>query len=235
MYVLVFRHISMEHLGWIQPALDAAGIEARYVDRYFDPRSHGDLNGAAGLISMGGFMSANDRLDFVRRELGVLEEAIALGKPVLGVCLGAQMIAKALGAQVFRNPVPEYGWLPLERTDAGRMDPVLAGFRDPETVLHFHNETFELPSGATWLAYSKDCPNQAFRYGSNVYGFQFHLEVTPEMLREWCLAEENGAALAKLPEPIDPEANARRMRDLSQTTFRAWVNLLEDTARAATT
>jgi GMP synthase (glutamine-hydrolysing) len=235
MHVLIFRHITMEHLGRIAPALDAAGIEARYVDRGFDPRLHGKLHDAAGLISMGGFMSANDSADYIRRELGLIEEMIALGRPVLGVCLGAQMIAKALGARVFRSPVPEFGWLPVERTDAGRIDPVLAEFRDPETVLHFHGETFELPSGATWLAYTKDCANQAFRYGGNVYGFQFHLEATPEMLRQWCAAEENSAALAKLPTPIDPEAHSSRMEALSGATFRAWTDLLGEAANAATT
>jgi GMP synthase (glutamine-hydrolysing) len=235
MYVLVFRHISMEHLGWIGPVLESAGVAARYVDRSFDPRQHGSVNDAAGLISMGGFMSANDSLDYIRQELGILEEVIALGKPVLGVCLGAQMVAKALGARVYRNPIPEFGWLPVERTDAGRIDPVLAGFCDPETVMHFHNETFELPSGATLLASSKDCPNQVFRYGANVYGFQFHLEATPEMLGEWCAAKENREALAKLPAPIDPEENKSRMEELSRTTFARWASLLEDSADAATT
>jgi len=226
MHVLVFRHIAMEHLGRIAPALEAAGIETRYVDFGFDPASQAAQEEAAGLIYMGGPMSVNDESDQLRRELGVLEKALAIGKPVLGVCLGAQLIAKALGAPVHASPFPEFGWLPIERTDAGRIDPLFAGFSDPETVLHFHGETFDLPSGATWLAYSKDCPNQAFRYGAGVYGLQFHLESTPEMIREWCAAEENTAALANLAAPIDPDAHADRMRDLSAATFHAWTNLL---------
>jgi len=226
MYVLVFRHVSMEHLGWIAPALETAGVHARYVDLDFDPAVHGSIGEAAGFIHMGGPMSANDPGEYVRRELGVLETALGGGKPVLGVCLGAQLIARVLGSRVYPNRTPEFGWLPVERTDAGRIDPVFAGFADSESVLHFHNDTFDLPPGATRLAYSKDCDNQAFRYGSNVYGLQFHLEATPEMIREWCTAKENRDALSRLPKPVDPDANASRMRDLSVSAFGTWVELL---------
>lgn len=226
MYVLVFRHVSMEHLGWIAPALEAAGVGARYVDLDFDAAIYGSIGEANGFIHMGGPMSANDPSECLRRELGVLETALADGKPVLGVCLGAQLIARILGSRVYSNRAPEFGWLPVERTEAGRIDPVFAEFADSETVLHFHNDTFDLPSGAIRLAYSKDCDNQAFRYGPNVYGLQFHLEATPEMIREWCTAKENRDALSRLPAPVDPDANASRMRDLSAAAFGAWVNSL---------
>jgi GMP synthase (glutamine-hydrolysing) len=177
-------------------------------------------------------MSVNDELDYLRRELGVLEIALATGKPVLGICLGAQLIARALGASVHRNPVKEIGWAPVERTDAGRIDPLLAGFQDPETVLHWHGETFDLPAGATWLAFSKDCAHQAFRYGASVYGLQFHLEATPEMIAEWCATAVNADDIAGLPEPVDPTAHATRMRELSAITFQTWTRLLQDSEAA---
>lgn len=230
MYVLVFRHIPMEHLGLISDSLDAAAVEYRYCDLFEDPAAHVSLEETTGIITLGGPMSVNDELDYIRREIGFLEFALAIGKPILGICLGSQLIAKALGSRVFRNPASEIGWGPIERTDAGRIDPLLASLHDPETVLHWHGETFDLPSGATWLARSELCANQAFRFGPNVYGLQFHLEATPDMVAAWSAAEVNAADVAALDAPIDPSAHAERMREVSAACFGAWIELLGDSA-----
>lgn len=226
MRVLVFRHIAIEHLGWIEPALTSAGIEPLLIDLHVDPAASVPYQDVAGFIFLGGPMSVNDEPDYLRRELGILDMALAAGKPLLGICLGAQLIARALGARVYPNGIREIGWGSVERTDAGRIDPLFAQFHDPETVLHWHGETFDLPAGATWLAFSRDCANQAFRYGASVYGLQFHLEATPEMISDWCAADVNAADLARLPEPVDPLAHAGRMQELSRATFSAWTGLL---------
>ena len=226
MLVLVFRHIAMEHLGLIGPCLDAAGLDFQYVDLWRDTGLPVSIDAAAGLIFMGGPMSVNDDLPYIRRELGVIETGLAAGKPILGVCLGAQLIAAALGASTYPNDVREIGWAPIHRTEAGRKDLLFAGLEEAEPVLHWHGETFDLPAGATWLAYSDACRNQAYRYGWNVYGLQFHLEATPEMIVEWSAAEVNRDDLRDLGRPIDPYAHQERMRQLSARVFGGWAELV---------
>jgi GMP synthase (glutamine-hydrolysing) len=171
-------------------------------------------------------MSANDDLPYVRRELRLLEQAVADGKPVLGVCLGAQMISKALGAKVYKSSAKEVGWAPLYWTQAAQHDALFHGLREPETVLHWHGETFDIPSGGAWLAWSDVCKNQAFCVSSRVYGLQFHLEVTPEMIAGWCREDANAGDMRELAAPIDPHFNAPRLAELAKIIFGRWVNLV---------
>jgi GMP synthase (glutamine-hydrolysing) len=233
MVVLAFRHIMIEHLGLVSDALEEAGIDFEYVDLPHDPSAHISLNGVTGLIFLGGPMSVNEDHPYIRRELGIIDEALAAGKPVLGICLGAQLIARALGANVYPNPVKEIGWGPIHRTEAGHRDPLLSHLRDPETVLHWHGETFDLPAASTWLAYSEACRHQAFRYGSNVYGLQFHLEATPEMIADWCVAEVNRQDVEQLVSSIDPSAHRERMRELSAAVFGGWTRLVQQSRQGA--
>ena len=167
-------------------------------------------------------MSVNDDLPYLRQEEEHIRQAIARGLPVLGVCLGSQLIARALGAQVRRNPVKEIGWFDLTLTQSGRGDAMFAGFGDRESVFHWHSETFDLPPGAELLAGSERCRNQAFRIGHAVYGMQFHLEITPAMIAAWCLEDENCGDVRELDTPIPADANAERMTDLAQITFGRW-------------
>ncbi|NUM99996.1 MAG: type 1 glutamine amidotransferase [Bryobacteraceae bacterium] len=180
----------------------------------------------AGLVLMGGPMSANDNVDYIRRELQLIEQFVAAGKPVLGICLGAQLIAKAAGARVYRNSVKEIGWAPVYWTEAGHRDPLFAGLNQPENVFHWHGETFDLPAGADWLAYSEACRHQGFRLGK-AYGLQFHLEVTPAMIRDWLGQEVNRPDVAELADPVDPTFNADRLCELSGTVFGRWCRLLQ--------
>jgi len=224
--LLVIRHVPFEDLGLIAPALEAAGIRYQYLDLFQDPAA--PVPDFPALISMGGPMSANDDLPFIRRELDLIREAVALGKPVLGICLGAQMIAKALGARVYRNPVPEIGWFPVEWTEAAALDPLFQGLAGPETLFHWHGETFDLPPGAEWLARSAACRHQAFRAGRGVYGLQFHLEVTPAMIEDWCREELNAGDVSTLPAPIDPLENSARLAELSEMVFRRWAGMVAE-------
>lgn len=147
--------------------------------RFFDSPDLPDPGAADLIIAMGGPMSVNDeeRLPWLRPEKAFLREAIRRGTAVLGICLGAQLIASALGARVYPNTRKEIGWFPIE----GLESPGEA-FRFPRqaTVFHWHGETFDLPPGAVHLARSAACVNQAFQVGANVVGLQFHLEMTPE-------------------------------------------------------
>jgi GMP synthase-like glutamine amidotransferase len=137
------------------------------------------------------------------------------------------LLAKALSARVYKNSAKEIGWFDVELTDAGRRDPILSGLDSPETVFHWHGETFDLPDGADWLAYSEHCRHQAFRVGSNTYGLQFHLEVTPEMIADWCRQDENCGDVRELEAPLDPSFNQDRLAALSRLVFGRWCALLK--------
>jgi len=171
-------------------------------------------------------MSVNDDLAYIRRELRLIEQAAARGKPVLGVCLGAQLVAKALGGRVYRNAEKEIGWFDVRFTEAARSDRLFAGRDGPELVFHWHGETFDLPAGAELLASSDLCRHQAFRVGRNVYGLQFHLEVTPEMIADWCAQDANCGDMREIEGTIDPARNAARLRELSGQVFGRWCDLV---------
>jgi GMP synthase-like glutamine amidotransferase len=160
MQVVAFRHVPFEDLGLIGAALEARRIEIAYADA-FSTGPMPDWRQAAGLVFMGGPMSANDDLPFIHRELEIIRQAVALDRPVLGVCLGAQLLARALGARVYHNTAKEIGWAPVYWTGEARRDPLLNGMESPETLFHWHGETFDVPAGAEHLAWSDTCRNQA--------------------------------------------------------------------------
>jgi len=224
--VQIFRHIPFESAGHIERILEGCGIAFDYADVFREGAAVPDGRDAAGLIFMGGPMSANDGFAYIRAELEVIARAIGRGQPLLGVCLGAQLIAKAAGARVFRNPEKEIGWFDVHVTDEGARDPLFRCFDPPESVFHWHGETFDLPAGATWLAWSERCRHQAFRIGSNVYGLQFHLEVTPEMIADWCGQDANCGDMRELDAPPEPARNRQRLLHLSEQVFGAWCRLL---------
>ena len=220
MRVLVFRHVPFEDIGLIRAPLESQGIVIEYADVAPDPAAYD------ALIFMGGPMSVNDDLPFIRQELRIIEEAAARRQPVLGICLGAQLIARAMGAKVYPNPVKEVGWFPIHFTAAAAEDPLLAGLEGPQEVFQWHGDTFDLPKGATQLAWSSACRHQAFRLEHLLYGFQFHLEVTPAMIADWCTQDANCGDVRELTAPIDPERNSGQLRDLSYRVFNRWVELV---------
>ena len=185
--LLVFQHVPYEILGNLDPLLRDAGFRIRYVNFGRQPDAKPDLSRYHGLIVLGGPMNCDqsDRYPHLATEIEAIRAAIDAGKPVLGICLGAQLIARALGARVEPNATKEIGWYPLQPTAAGREDPLFKFFTDTQMIFQWHGDTFAIPSGATHLATSPDCSNQAFRYGDNVYGLQFHLEVDEPMILRW--------------------------------------------------
>jgi GMP synthase (glutamine-hydrolysing) len=226
MQVLAFRHAPLEGIGTIGSALDRHNVAYRVVDAYLDSDDARGLGDADGLIVMGGPMSANDDLPWLRREIGAIQEAVDRGVPVLGVCLGAQLIAKALGARVYKSPEKEIGWGEVRWCEATRGDRLFDGFRDPEMVFQWHGETFDLPQGAELLAYGDVCRNQAFRVGRNVYGMQFHLEVTPEIITDWLRQDAACGDLREAAAPIDPYVHADPLAAAAATVFDGWCGLL---------
>jgi GMP synthase-like glutamine amidotransferase len=221
MRVLIFRHVPFEGAGHLERVLQSRGIAFQYADLYAPAAGSPDPEDFQALIFMGGPMSVNDELAYLKIETQYIQRAAAEGIPLLGICLGSQLIAKALGARVHRNPAREIGWFNLTFTPAAASDPLFAGL-DSETVFHWHGETFELPAGGQLLASSSLCRNQAYRVGHHIYGFQFHLEVTPEMIADWCLQDENCGDVQELTSPINPYYNARRTAELSDRVFGAW-------------
>ncbi len=219
--VLVFRHAPFEHLGLLEEILP----EFEYVDLYLDPAAPLPATPTA-LVFMGGPMSANDDVPYLKRELEIICDAAARGIPMLGICLGAQLIAKALGARVYRNPVKEIGWYPIAWRPETATDPLLHNCAGETTVFQWHGETFDLPAGAVWLASSDACAHQAFRAGQGIYGFQFHLEVTPEMIADWVQQDANCGDVRELLQPIDPHAHAASLRAFCRAVFVPWAQSL---------
>lgn len=226
MRVLVFRHVPFEGLGLIEPALAGRQIAVDFADLYQAGSALPDVAAYAALIFMGGPMSVNDDLPYLRQEMEAIRQAVERTQPILGICLGAQLVARALGAAVRRNDTREIGWYDLEFTEAATEDKLFGGL-GRETVFHWHGETFDLPPGAELLASSELCRNQAYRLGTCVYGLQFHLEVTPAMIAEWCVQDENSDDVHELEGPIDPSLHAPRMAELSARVFGRWCEMIQ--------
>ncbi len=175
-------------------------MEYRYLDLFRGeslPETSADF---FGLIVMGGPMSVYeaDRYPFLTREQRLIRQAIAAQQPVLGICLGAQLIAGALGAEVFPGSEKEIGWYPVEVTNPE--DELAAGLPSPFMAFHWHGDTFDLPAGALRLFRSRLYENQGFRWGANVYAFQFHFEVSGAMVEDWLQDEDCCGELAALPQ-----------------------------------
>jgi len=225
MRVLAFRHVPFEGIGLIGRTFEERNVEVDYVDLYRADAVLPDIAAYDGLIFLGAPMSVNDDLPYLAREMEWIRRAVAQGRPVLGICLGAQLIARAMGATVRPNAAKEIGWYDLRFTDAAARDPLFQGL-SLETVFHWHGETFDLPPGAELLASSDLCRNQAFRLGDRVYGLQFHLEVTPDMIADWCSQDDNCGDMRELQSVIDPCHNSGRLEELSCQVFGRWSELV---------
>jgi GMP synthase-like glutamine amidotransferase len=188
--VLIVQHAFYEHPAVIRRALQTQGVPTRLIHPY-QGEAYPDPDGISGMISLGGPMGANDEAHhpWILQECRLLAECVRAELPVVGVCLGGQMMARGLGARVERNPVAEVGWFPIEVSEAGKKDRVIGAAGDNPLVYHWHNDTFQLPDGAELLAQSRSCPRQAYRVGEKAYGFQFHPEADHQLIHEWLSVE----------------------------------------------
>jgi GMP synthase (glutamine-hydrolysing) len=185
--VLILQHLSADDPAYFGNWLQRQGVpfEVRNTEagQDFPP----DLSDHAALAVLGGEMSANDPLPSLRRAEGLIREAMAGGKPVIGHCLGGQLMARALGVRVVDSPAPEVGWQPLQ-VDSGEAARRWFGPVTQATVFQWHYESFELPPGAEWLARSDACPHQAYAIGPHL-GLQFHIEVDVRKVTRWSLED----------------------------------------------
>ncbi len=193
--VVIFRHAASEGPGYLAEFLEKRGIPWQLVRIDAGDVLPASARGFSGLAFMGGPMSVNDDLPWIPPVLGLIREAVAADIPVLGHCLGGQLMAKALGGTVGRNPVKEIGWGKV--AVAGNAE-ARRWFGDTQEFLgfHWHGETFSLPAGAAHLLSSDYCENQAFSFGKHL-GFQCHVEMTAPMVEEWCAIGRDEIEAAK--------------------------------------
>jgi GMP synthase (glutamine-hydrolysing) len=188
-----FQHVPFEGLGSIETWLQQKGAQVS-LTAFWNDEPPPAVESFDGLIIMGGPMSVHDEATrpWLRREKEAIRQAIAAGKVVLGICLGAQLIAEVLGGRVTQNLEREIGWFPIERSSDAEAHPLGAVLPHREPVFHWHGETFSIPEGATLLSRSEVCAHQAFAVGDRVLALQFHLETTEESAKamvEHCAAD----------------------------------------------
>jgi GMP synthase (glutamine-hydrolysing) len=207
---VALRHVAFEDLDGFAPALAARGYDLSYCDAPCDDVAAPPLRDADLLVVLGGPIGAYEERDypFLAPEITLIERRLAAGRPVLGLCLGAQLMARALGARVYPAGFKEIGWGPVELKGDGRNSPLaaLAGI----SVLHWHGDTFDLPAGAQNLAATARTPNQAFAWQRHGLALQFHAETSAPGLERWYvghaieIAQAEGVSVAAL------RADARR-------------------------
>jgi GMP synthase (glutamine-hydrolysing) len=185
--LLVFQHAATEPLGVLDPMLRRRGFRIRYVNFARDPHAQPDIGRYNGLVVLGGPMNVDqgERYPHLATEIAAIQEAMRRELPVLGICLGAQLLAAALGATVRPHTVREIGWYDLHPTAAAAQDRLLRHFDGRQPVFQWHAYTFDLPRGAALLASTASCEHQAFRFGDRAYGLQFHLEADEALIRRW--------------------------------------------------
>ena len=193
------------------------------------------VDGFSGLCFMGGPMSVNDPLPWIEPVCTLIREAVAKNVPVIGHCLGGQLMSKALGGVITRNPVKEIGWSEVKRSDSDVASHWLGDFAGNSAMaFHWHGETFSLPAGATHLAANAHCRNQMFVLGPHL-GMQCHVEMTPEMIATWCEQwADEALAVADLPSVQHPAQMLAQigerlpvMRQLSDQLYSVWIKGLQ--------
>jgi GMP synthase (glutamine-hydrolysing) len=184
--VLVVRHEDPDHLGLGAEVLTAAGLRVESLDLWLDG-SLPAVDDLAALVVLGGTMGVGDaaRFPFLASEQELIRDSVEHGVPLLGLCLGAQLLAAALGGEVSRAPHRSIGFLPVAKTDKAGSDRLFHNWCAEDRVFRWHEDTFTLPPGAELLMSAGDIPNQAFRVGDSAWGVQFHLELDRPLLEAW--------------------------------------------------
>ena len=229
--VHVIQHTADEGLGRLARALAERGVEARVCRADLGEPLPRDLSTARGLVVLGGPMGVyeSDRHPHLRDELRLIERALAVSAPVLGICLGSQLLASVLGARVRPSGAKEIGWFPVTLERIARQDPLFE--RAPKTfdAPHWHGDVFDLPRDAVHLARSEATEHQAFRFGEATYGLLFHLEAEVDTIRRMASAFASELAPAGVDGPkLIPlsEERAPATAVLAEGVFEAWAEML---------
>jgi len=232
--IVVLQNHPAESLGAIAASLEHAALAWQYVRVYDGQPIPAEIRGAGGLVVMGGPQTVYqlDRYPYLRDEIRLIEDALRENKPILGVCLGSQLLAAALGAKVYRNETREIGWYRVRLAAAAQQDRLLRGLPPEFVAAHWHSDIFDLPAGAVALAASEKTPVQGFRHGDRAYGLMFHAEMTNEIL-EALVAEfgeglrrvglDGGAILAEAPRHLP------KLGQIGETIFARWASPIQGT------
>jgi GMP synthase-like glutamine amidotransferase len=235
--VLCVRNDRDDTLGIAVPALGEHGVPVIRVDAFEAEPRWPAFEEMSGLIVFGGEMNVDEieRYPYLLTQRELMRRAVDAGLPVLGICLGAQMLARALDARVYRAAVRELGFKPIRITDAGQADPLLAAFHTSDRVFQWHEDTFDLPAGAELLAAGDDVRVQAFRMGRNAWGVQFHFEVDAEGVDAWLRVAEPSLervwkrSAEEVREELRLYLDAQQQR--SRPLFKAFARLVESPLR----
>ncbi len=232
--IMVFQHVGHEPLGTLDPLLKAAGFRIKYVNFGRDPNTVPDIKTYNGLIVLGGPMGVYeaDQISHLKVEMQLIEDALKKNIPILGICLGAQLLAHVLGGVVQKAPGWEFGWCPLKITPDGSVDPLFSIYQNQEQVFQIHQDAFTIPKGAIHLAKSDQCHGQAFKYDQKAYGFQFHLEADQAMILRWLRRPENQSLIKELNLSTDhieleTQKYIERSLLLSRHTFLEFIKLFQ--------
>jgi len=233
--VNVIRHLAFEDMASFSAVLQINGYQINYIeaaDFALKPDGLKQVDALSDdlLVVLGGPISVNDgdMFPFIDVEIGLLKQRIAADKPTLGICLGAQMIARALGAEVYSGESKEIGWYALQLTLEGEQSALRYLSANHCSMLHWHGETFDLPENAVLLASSENYKNQAFSYGENVLALQFHPEITQRSMEKWFIGHigeimrTDGVSVERLRR--DTQQFANQLEVQGELFFNSWIN-----------
>ncbi len=229
--VVVFRFSQTEGPGYLGDFLTRKGILWTQVNVDSGDSVPEDINGFSGLVLMGGPMSVNDDLPWIPGVLKLIRQAVEQNVPVLGHCLGGQLMSRALGGQVTRNPVKEIGWGGVSKVGLNPAPGWLGELPSSFEVFQWHGETFSIPDGAERLLESAFCANQAFLLGDRHLGLQCHIEMTDSMIKAWCMqGADEIAHAADSPAVQQPavmqegmDARLEKLREVADVLYGRWI------------
>lgn len=185
--ILFIKNIGIEGPETIGDFFQQKGFSVQTLDLQQGDRLPGGLDGLRAVVVLGGPMNVyeEEKYPFLRDEDVFIKKVVAAGMPFLGICLGGQLLAKACGAKVTKNPIRELGFSEIRLTMEGKKDPLFKNVPERLTIYQWHEDTFAIPGTGHWLAKSPACAHQAFRVGTSAYGLQFHVEITEKSIRDW--------------------------------------------------